>query len=143
MNGEILLFLLTGVVAGTLSGLLGIGGGLVVVPILTLAFHFMEMPQDHLMQVAVGTSLGAMIFTTISSAWAHIRQQAVSWRDVKNLAPGIILGAISGAWIADILPSSKLKLIFALFMICVGLYFIASTRLPKQKSAIGQLHLMT
>ncbi len=64
-------YALVGIVAGLLGGLLGIGGGLVTVPALLFIFQQMNFPPDHLMQLAVGTSLGAMVFTSASSAWSH------------------------------------------------------------------------
>ena len=120
----LIIYVLIGLTAGLLGGLLGIGGGLVTVPSLLFAFHFLGLKFNHVMQVVVGTSLAAMVFTAASSALAHIFKKGVNWEFFFALAPGIIVGAILGAWIADILPSSKLELIFGIFMCAIGLYFI-------------------
>lgn len=121
---EFILYSLIGTIAGFLGGLLGIGGGLVVVPALLFAFHQMHFPDTFAMQIAVGTSLGAMLFTSASSAWAHYRQKGVSWNYVLLLAPGVILGAISGAISADYLSSHRLRLIFAISVMIIGSTFI-------------------
>jgi uncharacterized protein len=121
---EFILYALIGAIAGFLGGLLGIGGGLVVVPALLFSFHQMHFPDTYAMQIAVGTSLGAMLFTSASSAWAHYRQKGVSWNYVFLLAPGVILGAICGAISADYISSHSLRLIFAISVIIIGSTFI-------------------
>lgn len=120
----LLIYALIGLCAGFLSGLLGIGGGLVVVPTLLLTFHLLGFPEAHAMQIAVGTSLGAMIFTAASSAWAHYRQKGVWWHYFRLLAPGVVVGAITGALLADYLTSQKLILIFGISVIAIGGYFL-------------------
>lgn len=125
----ILAFAATGIFAGVLGGLLGIGGGLIVVPILVLIFHFMGLPSAHSMHVAIGTSLGAMIFTSGSAAWSHIKRGCVEWSIFRFLLPGVVLGAILGAMIADYLPGKQLKLVFGILVVLMGGYFIISARL--------------
>ncbi len=117
-------YLSLGAVAGFLGGLLGIGGGLVVVPALVLLFHLLDFPSNSIMQVAIGTSLSVMVLTAAFSAWSHFKQNGIVWPLFKPLAPGMILGAISGAVLADWLPSSELKTIFGFSTICVGIYYL-------------------
>jgi len=122
---EIYIFLaLIGLIAGLLSGLLGIGGGIITVPALLFSLHFVGFSSPYLMHVALGTSLGAMIFTSASSAWAHIKKKGVNWHYFFSLLPGTIVGVILGAFLADYLPGKKLQH-FSGFVECLfGLYFI-------------------
>jgi uncharacterized protein len=129
----IVLYIFIGIVAGFLGGLLGIGGGLVVVPALLLIFYLFDFPTAYAMQVAVGTSLGAMVFTAASSAWAHYKQKGVYWRSFIYLAPGIVLGAILGAFIADYLPSKQLMFIFGFFITIIGIYFLFQNKIEENQ----------
>lgn len=116
----ILLFLLTGALTGILSGLLGIGGGLVIVPILLLLLDHNHFPPEHLMHVALGTSLATIIFTSLASARAHHGHGNVDWRIVASLAPGIVAGTLAGAWLAAHLHTDSLKIVFVLFVFYIG-----------------------
>lgn len=128
--------ILVGGLAGLLGGLLGIGGGIITVPSLLLVFHLMGYTSSYTTQVAVGTSLGAMVFTSAFSAWAHYQKQGVNWSFFRHMALSIILGAILGALIADIIPSKKLQMICGIAECCVGLYFL----LPNpQKDNQGEM----
>ena len=96
----ILIYMLGGALAGLSAGLLGIGGGLIVVPFLSIVLGYAGFPQDELMHVAVATSLLLIVFTSTSSMIAHIRKGEVIWRAFWSLLPGLIIGAIIGdeAW---------------------------------------------
>ena len=96
-------FPVLGLFAGVLAGMFGIGGGLVIVPVLVLVFGYYEMAPDYRMHLAIGTSLGTIIFTSISSLLAHHRRGAVLWPTVFRLVPGIVVGGFLGAAIADAL----------------------------------------
>lgn len=126
--GIFILVALIGSLAGLLAGLLGIGGGLITVPALLLSFHLIGLSSPELMHVALGTSLGAMIFTSASSAWAHIKKGGVDWRFFSFLAPGVVGGAILGALTADSLPSAQLQIISGCAEWAIGLYFLFSAR---------------
>jgi uncharacterized protein len=134
----LLIYALIGVLAGFLGGLLGIGGGLIVVPALLAMFHLQSLPDTYAMQVAIGTSLGAMIFTSASSAWTHYRQRGVLWPLFCQLAPAVIVGAILGAVVADYLPSHSLKRFFGLSVILLGAYFLFPMRelAPRQPTPL-------
>lgn len=128
-----------GLLAGFSGGLLGIGGGLVTVPSLFFLFHFLGFPSEHSMQMALGTSLSAMLFTAASSACSHYLKNGINWQFFTYLSPGIIVGSLAGALIADYLPSKELKMIFGICAILVGFSFL----LPhKEKEKTGStLHL--
>ena len=131
---EIALYLLLGALAGTSSGLLGIGGGLIVVPALLVIFYFLGFPPENRMQIAVATSLSAMVITSSSSAWAHLKH--VNWLLFKELSPGIILGAILGAFIAYLLPAKNLQSIFGIFLCLFGSYFLFSSKLKEDTERV-------
>ena len=133
-----LILLILGGFAGFSAGLLGFGGGAILVPgLYYLLKHFGY--ADVAMHVAVGTSLATIIFTGISSALAHHKKKAVDIPMLKAFIPGVIIGVICGTWLADILPTEGLKIIFAASQIGFGSYMISRTnktnlfeRLPKQ-----------
>lgn len=117
----IFLSILLGAVAGTLSGLLGIGGGSVVVPGLAFLFAMYGMPHANVLHLAMGTSLAAMIITSLSSIRAHHRFGNVQWGLWLRIAPGIVLGAIFGTNISGFLRTDSLSVLFAIFLILVAL----------------------
>lgn len=123
MNLEILgLLLLLGVFAGITAGLLGLGGGVIIVPVLVWLFHtIIPVPPDSLMHIAVGTSLATIVVTASSSILSHHRRGAVLWSAVKKLAPGLVIGTLIGSVIADTLASDTLKTIFGIFLLFVAL----------------------
>lgn len=121
-----LVLALIGLIAGFLGGLLGIGGGIFTVPSFLLAFYVFDFPPTYSIHVAIGTSLGVMIFTALSSAWAHYLKKGIQWNYLRYYSPGIVCGVILGALIADSLPSRKLIIFFSIYIFCFGVYFIFS-----------------
>lgn len=117
---ELLPLLALGAVAGTLAGLLGIGGGLVIVPGLALLLGDGTVPPERLMQFAVGTSLATIVATALSSIRAHHRRGAVRWPIVGLLAPGVVIGALAGAVIADRLDTRTLAIVFGVFLLIIA-----------------------
>lgn len=119
----IVLLLVLGAFAGFSAGLLGIGGGAILVPgLYYLLKHFGYV--DVAMHVAVGTSLATIIMTGASSAIAHYRRGAVDIPMLKNFLPGVLIGVGIGTYLADILPTEGLKIIFAASQIGFGSYMI-------------------
>jgi uncharacterized membrane protein YfcA len=123
---EYLLYLGTGAVAGLLGGLLGIGGGLVIVPILVYVFQAHGVDASVLTQMAVGTSLATIIFTSFSSVRAHHERGAVRWALVRHIAPGIVLGTFLGAQIAHYLPGKNLQLLIGGFAILMAVQMLTN-----------------
>lgn len=117
---EILLYLATGALVGVLAGLLGVGGGLVIVPILTMIFAGLHFAPQHIQHLALGTSLASIVVTSVSSAKAHHVRGAVNWQIFREILPGIALGCLSGAWLASRLATEPLKILFVLFEFYVG-----------------------
>lgn len=116
----LLIYLLLGAGAGLLAGLFGIGGGLVIVPVLVLTFQALEFPQEILVHLAVGTSLATIIPTSVSSTWSHHQKGGVSWHWFQLMAPGILLGALLGAWTASLLSGLALQQIIGTFVLLVA-----------------------
>ncbi|MDH4229437.1 MAG: sulfite exporter TauE/SafE family protein [Nitrospirota bacterium] len=116
----LLLFVATGCGAGFLAGLLGVGGGLVVVPVLSMGLTAAGLSRDVVVHLAVGTSLASIAVTSLSSMRAHHRHGAVRWEVARTLAPSVALGALTGAAIARGLPTDVLRLCVALFALTVA-----------------------
>ncbi len=106
-----------GVGTGFLAGLLGIGGGMVLVPFITLILSHRGVPADLAVKMAIATSMATIIFTSISSVRAHHKRGAVRWDLVRGLAPGIVIGAmIASLGVFALLKGSWLALIFGVFV---------------------------
>lgn len=117
-------YVVIGALAGIVGGLLGLGGGIITVPCLFVAFKYLGYPQADLMHLAIGTSLAAMVFNTLSATWAHHRKKAVVWDIVKKMTPGYLVGSLIGALTASSLSSIILELIFGSFLCALGVYFL-------------------
>jgi len=116
----IIALLLTGVAGGLLAGLLGVGGGIVIVPALEIALQAIGVDAEVRMHVAVGTSLATIIATSISSATAHYRRASVDFDIVRFWSPWIFFGAIVGAIIAAHVSGSVLYAVFAVVALLIA-----------------------
>lgn len=116
------LLLAVGAFVGVLAGLLGVGGGIILVPAFFYVFQALGYPNFQLMQVCLATSLATIIVTSIRSVMAHNKKGAVDWEILRSWAPGIVLGAVVGFFIASSLRSATLQMIFGVLAIIVGLY---------------------
>ncbi|HIP53198.1 MAG TPA: sulfite exporter TauE/SafE family protein [Chromatiales bacterium] len=126
-------YLSVGAFAGILAGMLGIGGGLVIVPVLLGVFRLQGVSPDIAPHLAVGTSLATIVFTSLSSIRAHHRRGAVRWGVVKALAPGIVLGALAGAVIAGVISGPWLQRLFAIFVMVVGVRMLRGTHTAARR----------
>lgn len=132
-----------GVLAGLSAGLLGVGGGAVTVPLLLWAFAAQGFEGSVITHMALATSLGAMIITSISSAMAHAKKGAVLWSTFAQLAAGVVLGSLIGVAVAVRIPGTWLQLAFGLFLVYVALQMIvgfsatASRKLPGAPVVVG------
>ena len=116
------MLLAIGAFAGLLAGLLGVGGGIVMVPSFFYAFTALGYGSPQLMQMCLATSLATIIFTSMRSVMAHHRRGAVDWATLRGWAPGIAVGAALGVLVAASLRSAVLQAIFAGLAVLVGLY---------------------
>jgi uncharacterized membrane protein YfcA len=132
----LLLFPAIGAVSGLLAGLFGIGGGLVIVPALNAAFVAGLVAVDPAvrMHVAIGSSLAVIVFTAISSVRAHQGYGAVLWPAVLGLAPGVVLGGLLGAALADALATRTLEVWFGVFVLLMAAQLALA---PRVQAAAG------
>lgn len=117
---EWIIFPILGAIAGILSGLFGIGGGLIIVPILVYMFSAQGISPEILTQLAVGTSLATIVFTSINSVIAHNRHDAVRWKAVSMLSIGIVGGSVLGGYTASFLSGEILQRVIGIFAIVMA-----------------------
>ncbi|HQN18843.1 MAG TPA: sulfite exporter TauE/SafE family protein [Syntrophobacteraceae bacterium] len=134
-------YLGVGGVAGLLAGLFGIGGGLIIVPMLVFCLTWQEVPQEYVMHLALGTSMASIIFTSVSSFWAHHKRGAVQWMVVYRIVPGILLGAFLGTCAAARLSCSFLKVFFVVFLYYVAVQILIGSKPKPSRELPGQLGL--
>lgn len=134
----VLAYLATGAVAGFFAGLLGVGGGVIVVPVLTIIFDGQGFPAREVLHLALGTSMAAILFTSLSSLRAHHTHGAVLWPVVRQLTPGILIGTLLGAQLAARISSQALSIFFVVFMVLVAFQMIANLRPRPTRSLPGR-----
>nr|WP_244993661.1 sulfite exporter TauE/SafE family protein [Pseudidiomarina sediminum] len=117
-----------GVIAGLLAGMLGIGGGLVIVPLLIYLLPLLGVPAELVVQMAIATSLATIVMTTLSSARSHYRHGQISWFWVRRLIPGLMLGALLGAWLATQLKPEWLQRIFSIVLLILSVRMLIPQR---------------
>ena len=127
----ILLLAGVGAFSGFLAGLLGIGGGIVLVPALYYGFNMLGYDVSVTMHVAVGTSLAIIVPTGLSSARAHVRRDSVDQALVRRMAPGVLCGVLCGTFVAGLISGTDLKVFFA-----IALLFLAGLMLYNRPRAV-------
>ena len=137
---SIALFLTVGLFSGFIGGLLGIGGGVIIVPVLFLLFSQTgSYGPDIVLLVAVATSLSCIVFTSASAAYAQIRAERVLWPLVLRLLPFLVLGSAVAGYIAPLLPTQSLRLGFALFLSLVALIMFFDWKPKPHRTLPGKL----
>ncbi|NOH64141.1 TSUP family transporter [Vibrio sp. RE88] len=138
MNIEFLvLLLLLGGIVGVMAGLLGIGGGLIVVPALLFLLPMAGIDPAISMQIALATSLASIIVTSGSSALNHFKLGNVDMYVVKWLMPGVVVGGFLGANVAEWIPSQYLPKVFGVIVLCLAVQMLFSIKRKSQKSMPG------
>jgi uncharacterized protein len=128
------LYMVLGTFAGFMSGLLGLGGGGILVPLLASIFIYQGMNIDNVVHLALGTSLTCMIISATASMRAHAARGSVEWQVVRGMAPGIIVGAFLASQFAVNIHPTYIAIFFALFMLLVAAQmFIKWQPTPSQK----------
>ena len=136
-------YLAIGATVGFLAGLLGIGGGMVMVPMLVFVFTAKGFSVEHMMHLSLATSIATIIFTSLSSVRAHHRHEAVDWRVARAMAPGIVAGSLAATLVAGSLPTRPLAVFFTGFMFYAALQMffeikpVPSRRLPGAAGLFG------
>ncbi|TMN89538.1 permease [Pseudoalteromonas phenolica] len=120
---------LLGSVVGFLAGLLGIGGGLVIVPILSIILlHFEVLPVEQVVVAAIATSLASILFTSTSSAIAHHKSGNVPWELAPWIMTGVALGALISGFMAALLPEHIVRIVFAVSVVLIALKMFLSSK---------------
>ena len=130
-----LIFLLAGIAAGFLAGLLGIGGGLVVVPAIFFVLSLDPAQAEFAMHVALGSSLAFIVINSGIAAFSHWRLGGLRWREVAWLAPGLVLGSLAGARLADEFSTEILQRWFGGFLVAMAVYLFLQRRLTLPAAA--------
>jgi uncharacterized membrane protein YfcA len=123
-------YLFLGAFVGFFAGLLGVGGGGIMVPVLTTLFVMQGFPMDKVVHLALGTSMAAIVMTSVASLRAHHRHGAVRWDIVRMITPGILVGTFGATFIASRVPSEPLAVFFACFMAYVSIQMLLNAK-PK------------
>ena len=133
MFDEILIFGALGILAGLLAGMFGIGGGLIMVPVLIGTFINLGFANEIIIELAIGTAKSCIIFTGLSSANAHRKKNSIDFYQFKPVAIGIIFGAFAGALFAVQIDGLILKLTIASFILIVGLDILLDKNIVLEK----------
>jgi len=123
-------FLLLGAIVGFLAGLLGIGGGMTMVPLLTIVFTGQGFPPEHIVHMAVATATATILFTSVSSMREHQRHGAILWTVVAGMAPGIVVGSLVGPQLVGAMSTAALSVFFGVF-VAVAATQLLLDRKPK------------
>jgi uncharacterized protein len=126
-------YCLIGAFSGVMAGLFGVGGGMVIVPMLTFLFTVQHLPDAYILHLALGTSLASIMFTSVSSMYAHHGRGAVDWSIVRRISLGILAGGFFGSWVAAQLSSKFLKGFFVVFLFYIAAQLLRGvTATPRQ-----------
>jgi len=134
-----LAYLALGIVVGFFAGLFGIGGGLIMVPVLTFLFTAQHFPPEKTLHLALGTAMACIAFTALSSLRTHHIYTAVNWSVVKHLTPGIVLGTLLGSTLASLAPARPLGIFFALFVFFAATQSLLDVKPKASRSLPGKL----
>ena len=129
---EILLYFLLGTFSGVLAGLFGIGGGIIIIPTFFYVFSFLGFADQILSHMVLGSSLGVIVFSSLSSTFSHNSKGAVNWKLIKVVAPSIIIGSGLGGITAGLLESNVLQGLVALFLVVASIQLIFEFPPPPQ-----------
>jgi len=135
----LLLFLGLGALVGTIAGLFGVGGGLVIVPALIWGLPLLRLGGEHTTHLAVGTSLMTIVVTSLAAIRAHHRRGGVLWGSFWRLTPGILAGASLGGLLAGQLDGLMLQRLYGLFALMVGVHLLSRVTARRNSLAAGPL----
>ncbi len=131
MLEEIIYFVILGILTGTLAGLFGIGGGIFIVPGMTIILKLLNFPDNVIMKYAEGTSLSIMIFTSISTIYSHYKRNNILFDIFKKIVIWIVLGTILGAVIAHFVKAEFLEILFGIFLFLISMKMFLGFKIKK------------
>ncbi|MDO4997545.1 MAG: sulfite exporter TauE/SafE family protein [Neisseria sp.] len=135
--------LAVGVFAGFIAGLFGVGGGLILVPVVLWLLQVQGIDNGYAQHLAIGTSFAVMVFTSFSSARAQYKKQAVDWAVFRSMSGGVLIGVALGAIIAQYLPNTGLQIFFIVFTVIIAVRALMGIKptptraLPKTGGLFG------
>ncbi len=135
-------YLLLGVGAGILAGMLGVGGGQIIVPGMIYVLRSNGVAHEMQMHIALGTSLATIFITSLSSIYSHHRHQAVDWQIMRSMTPGILLGALVGAQFTSGISGAVLQVVFGVFLLLLALQMGFNLRPEATRGLPGQWGLL-
>ena len=130
----LLMYLALGAVAGVIAGLLGVGGGVIIVPVLIYSFTWQGIPESILTHLAIGTSLATVAITSLSSVRAHHLHGAVLWKVFLWMTPGIVIGVWLGANVVNRLSGTNLQMGFGVFLLFLSIQMGLDSSFKKQNN---------
>lgn len=136
----VLILLVTGALVGLATGLLGVGGGFILVPIQFFLLQYMGLGPDLAMRISLGTSLAVILPTALSGAYGHYSNKSVLFRPTLYLGSSGFVGALLGAYVASQLPGDILKMLFAILLLFVSFQFITSSGSEKKKKKVSDVY---
>lgn len=139
MDIYILYYLIAGSVGGVLAGLFGIGGGMIIVPVLIYIFKAQGIPEAAITHLGIGTSLTTIIVTSISSIRAHNKKGAVNWSIWKRMFPSLIIGSLVGAAVASFIHGNSLQAIIGIGAFLVGLKILFIKNKKREENDLSKL----
>ncbi|WP_353433072.1 sulfite exporter TauE/SafE family protein [Polynucleobacter sp. MWH-UH23A] len=141
---DILMLMLCGSISGFLAGLLGIGGGMILVPFMILVFNHLGFNQEVIVHMAIATGMATILFTTSSAIWAHHKHGSIDWKLVASLSPGMIFGGlIGGSELFEALKTSWLSLFFAIFIVYTSIQMLLNKKPSAGRDLPGFIGLFS
>lgn len=137
------IFLLLGAVVGFIAGLLGVGGGGIMVPVLTSYFLYKNVPVEFVVHMALGTSMASIIMTSAASLYAHQTHQGVVWNIVKIMAPAVLIGTFAATYMVTHVSSRHLAIFFAIFMTYVSVQMFLNIQPKPSRGTPGKIRLLS
>ena len=141
---DIAMLMLCGGISGYLAGLLGIGGGMILVPFMILVFNHLGFNQEVIVHMAIATGMATILFTTTSAIWAHHKHGSIDWKLVASLSPGMIFGGlIGGSELFEALKTSWLSLFFAIFIVHTSIQMLLNKKTTAGRDLPGPIGLFS
>jgi len=117
-----------GAVVGFFAGMLGIGGGAIMVPLLVWLFEAQGLPKEHILHLAVGTAMATILFTSVSSVRAHAARGAIRWDIAWRITPGILVGGLIGSGLASLIPAVAFAAVFTAVIYVAATHMLLDTK---------------
>jgi len=133
---QILILICIGLAAGTVGSLIGLGGGIIIVPMLLNIDHFLSAFSTVPIHVAVGTSLITIVFSSLSSTLSYHKQKRIDYKSGILFLIGSVPGSLLGTYINSLLNTERFTLFFGIFLICISVFLFVSSKLNKKSKEI-------